>query len=158
MVRHIAARFAFAGLLVLPLAPVAHADAPAGQAQAEIRAALIRWRDAFNARDARGICALFAPDLIASNQGGPDSGHDAVCARLRRALNDPRMAYRYAVRIEEIIVSGSLAVVRLVWTLDARRRDGAGESVSEEVDMDVFRRQGDGSWKIVRFVSYPAAP
>jgi steroid delta-isomerase len=59
--------------------------------------------------------------------------------------------------IKEIIVSGDLAVVRLVWTLKVTGIDLPGEVVSEEPGMDVFRKQPDGSWKIIRYIAYEAA-
>ncbi|HEX5863802.1 MAG TPA: hypothetical protein VF014_06020 [Casimicrobiaceae bacterium] len=56
--------------------------------------------------------------------------------------------------IKEILVSGDLAVVRLVWTLKATGSDMPGEVVSEEPGMDVFRKQPDGGWKITRYIAY----
>ena len=55
--------------------------------------------------------------------------------------------------IEEVLVFGDVAVVRLVWTLTITEKDGR-EIRSVEPGMDVFRRQPDGSWKIVRYVAY----
>jgi steroid delta-isomerase len=51
-------------------------------------------------------------------------------------------------------VWGDTAVVRLDWTLTVRPRDGGGESVSLEPGLDVFRREGDGRWRIVRYMAY----
>ncbi|MGK2922970.1 MAG: YybH family protein [Methyloceanibacter sp.] len=48
---------------------------------------------------------------------------------------------------------GDVAVVRLVWTLTIKEKDG-GEIKSVEPGMDVFQRQADGSWKIVRYMAY----
>jgi steroid delta-isomerase len=55
--------------------------------------------------------------------------------------------------IKEILVFGDVAVVRLVWTLTIEEKDGR-EIKSVEPGMDVFRRQADGSWKIVRYMAY----
>jgi len=49
-------------------------------------------------------------------------------------------------------VFGDAAVVRLVWTLTIKNTDGEIESV--EPGLDVFRRQADGTWKIVRYMAY----
>ena len=50
--------------------------------------------------------------------------------------------------INDVIVDGDLAVVRLIWTLTVR--DGSGQVLETTVEdgVDVFRRQADGSWKI----------
>jgi ketosteroid isomerase-like protein len=55
-------------------------------------------------------------------------------------------------------VSGGLAVVRLIWTLEIERKDGASKETIEEPGFDIFRHQADGSWKISRYLAYPASP
>jgi steroid delta-isomerase len=55
--------------------------------------------------------------------------------------------------IKEILVLGDVAVVRLVWTLTIAPKDGASiESI--EPGMDIFQRQADGSWQIIRYMAY----
>jgi len=129
----------------------------ADRAQDEIRAALLKWTADFNARNARDICNLFAPDLRYDFQGSPERGYQDVCALLQRSLNDPSKRYSYSAAIKEIIVSGDLAVVRLTWTLTVKTDGAAGEITSEEPGIDVFRKQPDGSWKIIRYVAYGSA-
>jgi steroid delta-isomerase len=70
------------------------------------------------------------------------------------ALSDPNKSYHYDLEIKEILVSGDLAVVRLVWTLKLRSKSGGPEQVTREPGMDIFRRQADGSWKISRYMAY----
>ena len=127
-------------------------------AQTEIRATLTQWMADFNAGSADKVCALFAPDLIAQYRGQPERDYNALCNLLKRSLSDRTKIYRYALAINEILVAGDLAVVRLVWTLTVQRKDTAGETVADEPGMDIFRRQPDGSWKISRYIAYKAAP
>ena len=47
-------------------------------------------------------------------RGRSDEGRDGVCRRIAAALADRGLTMRYAPQIEEILVSGDLAVVRLV--------------------------------------------
>ncbi len=47
-------------------------------------------------------------------------------------------------------------MVRLVWTLTVATPGVAGTVKAEEPGMDVFRKQPDGSWKIVRYIAYEA--
>jgi ketosteroid isomerase-like protein len=54
------------------------------------------------------------------------------------------------------MVSGDLAVVRLTWTLKVRNEGASGDVTSEEVGLDVFRRQPDGRWKIIRYTAFEA--
>jgi ketosteroid isomerase-like protein len=126
-------------------------------AQNEIRAALLKWTADFNARNSRDICNLFALDLRYDYQGSPERGYQDVCALLQRSLNDPSKRYSYSPAIKEIIIAGDLAIVRLTWTLTVKTEGVAGEITAEEPGMDVFRKQPDGSWKIIRYVAYGAS-
>jgi steroid delta-isomerase len=132
----------------------AHAD----DAEAAVRAALARWTEAFNSRDAEGVCALFAPDLRSSYRGGPDRNHDEICAQLRQILTDPDRRFRYEADIKEVMTSGELAVVRLDWAFEVRDRQGELLDRGIDVGMDVFRRQPDGQWRIARFIAYDLPP
>ena len=85
--------------------------------ESAIRAALAKWTSAFNARDASHICDLFAPDLVYDYRGFPERDYATLCGLLHRSLTDPVKTFTYALDIKEIIVSGDIAVVRLVWTL-----------------------------------------
>jgi ketosteroid isomerase-like protein len=131
-------------------------------AQDRIRAALEKWTIDFNARNSSQVCSLFAPDLVSNYQGQPEGNYDSLCARLKRSLDDPAKAYHYDLHIDEILVAGDLAVVRLKWTLKIRRekvsqKKAPNDLTIEEPGLDVFRRQPDGTWKIARYMSYPAA-
>ena len=77
-----------------------------------------------------------------------------VCGQLLGSLADQSRKYAYDVTIKEIIVSGDLAAVRLVWTLTVRRPGQVGGTATTEPGLDLFRRQGDGTWKIVRYLAY----
>ncbi len=92
-------------------------------AQNEIRSALEKWQSAFNDRDERQVCDIFAPDLVANYQGAPERDYASLCQLLQTAVQDP----------------------------DPK------ETV-EETAVDIFRHQADGSWKISRYLAYPASP
>jgi uncharacterized protein (TIGR02246 family) len=138
-------------LLLLGLAPAAAGEAD----KATITARLTEWTDAFNARDASKTCDLFSAELISTMRGRPDEGHDAVCRRIAKALANRNVTLHYAAKIEEIILSGDLAVVRLVWSVTTRQ--GAKVVASEEPGLDVFRREEDGKWRIFRFLAFSTA-
>jgi steroid delta-isomerase len=129
---------------------------PADKAEAAIREALAKWTADFNARDAARICDLFAPDLVYDYRGFPERDFEALCGLLRRSLADRTKQFTYALEIKEIIVSGDLAIVRLVWTLRTTLPGTSAAVESKEPGLDVFRRQPDGSWKIARYIAYEA--
>ena len=139
-----------AGFLVLGTGAAARADTEADKAAIMHR--LQAWAAAFNARDAAGVCDVFAPDLISTVPDAADAGHDAVCARLTHLLARTDASFRYTPAIQEIIVSGDLAAVRLIWTLTTRHDDKV--EMSREAGLDLFRRQPDGRWSIIRFLAF----
>jgi uncharacterized protein (TIGR02246 family) len=142
-------------LLVASHASAADEDSAAVQNQ--IRVALEKWKLDFNAGDTAQVCTLFAPDLISNFRGQPEDTYNSLCANMQAALTDPAKTYHYDLEIKEILVSGDLAVVRLVWTLKVRPKDAAAsEATTREPGMDIFRRQADGSWKISRYMAYEA--
>jgi ketosteroid isomerase-like protein len=148
-------------LLLSAAALVAVVDSPASAdstkvAQNEIRSALEKWTSAFNDRDEHRVCDLFAPDLIANYQGQPELDYASLCQLLQTALQDRGRTYRYSFEINEILVYGDLAHVRLVWTLEIDK-DGAAKETVQEPAADIFRRQADGSWKISRYLAYPSS-
>jgi uncharacterized protein (TIGR02246 family) len=143
-----------AGLIALMAIGSAYADAEADKAA--IAARLQDFTAAFNARDAAGACDIFAPDLVSTMRGRPDNGREAVCKRIAAALADRTKTMIYAPDIEEIIVSGDLAVVRLIWNV--AETEGGATRVSKEPGLDVFRRQPDGKWSIARFLAFSNEP
>lgn len=142
-----------AAALVAPLERATWADG-AEAAQQQIRAALEKWQTAFNERDDERVCDLFAQDVVANYEGEPERDYASLCQMLQTAVQDGERKYRYSSKINEILVYGDSAVVRLVWTLEIDKV-GSEKEVIEEPAVDIFRRQADGSWKISRYLAYP---
>lgn len=142
-------------LVVAVTAPLARADETADEAA--IIARLRGFADAFNAHDEAGFCDIFAPDLIATIPFALESRRESLCGNLNRLLASPdlRLQYDYP-DIREIIVSGDIAVVRIVWMLTVRK--GTEQDTTPEGGIDVFRRQPDGRWSIARFATFSMRP
>jgi uncharacterized protein (TIGR02246 family) len=120
--------------------------------RAAITARLQDWAAAFNARDDIGVCDLFASDLVAMVPDALDSGRGAVCGRLSALLAKTDIRFTYSPDILEIIISGDIAVVRVNWTLTINRN--GTESSGIEAGLDVFKRQPDSKWSIIRFIAF----
>jgi ketosteroid isomerase-like protein len=143
-------------MMVFAFASPLAAEPADASAQAAVRARLVRWTDDFNAGKVEQSCDLFALELRYDYRGLPERNYQDMCAGLSRALTDPSKHYSYGLAIKDIFVFGDMAAVRLVWTLTLTSA-GAPSKVSHEHGIDVFRRQPDGAWRIIRFVAYDDA-
>ncbi|MFZ1425565.1 MAG: nuclear transport factor 2 family protein [Geminicoccaceae bacterium] len=150
MLRVALASWVAAFVLPVPTASTTMAD----DGPAAITSALTGWTETFNARRQADVCALFAPDLVATYRGQPDRNFEELCTLLKNSLQNPTRSYHYALELQEILPSGDLAAVRLVWTLTVRGADGEILETVREPGLDIFKRQPDGTWKIARFVAF----
>ena len=144
-------------LMFVLIASIPATAQPSNQAETEIRDALTKWTADFNARNVAEVCDLFAPNLRYDFRGFPERGYDDICKLLHTSLSDTGKRFTYAPPgIEEIIVSGDLAIVRLTWTLNVRSEGAPNDVISQDIGLDVFRRQPDGHWKIIRYIAFEA--
>lgn len=121
----------------------------------EILNLLQKWTQDFNAKNLEATCGLFAPDLVASYPGSADKKYVEMCSSLKTALSDPDKTYSYeAPKIEQILIQGDIAIVRLIWKLKIAYSDKLEAEVIQEKGLDVFKRQKDGSWKIAISFAY----
>lgn len=125
------------------------------QAKNEIVRALIQWPKDFNAGNGKEACGLFAPNLIATYPGAPDRDYEQMCAHLTKIFTDKSRHYSYETpHIEQVLIEGNQAVVRLIWTLSVVEQGQSEATVIKERGLDVFERQEDGSWKIAISYAY----
>jgi steroid delta-isomerase len=121
------------------------------KAETEIRSALARWVEAANRQDWKAALDVWAPDLIGWYPGIPEITYEREVENSKRPASGPMTNYQ--VTVNEVIVSGGLAVVRDTWTFTTKRASG---DVTERVrSYEVWRRQADGVWKISRWISAP---
>ena len=116
----------------------------------DIRARLEQWTDDFNAGRSDAVCDLFSAEAISNYRGQPERSYDEICDLLKRSIADPANDFHDELDIREVIVEGDLAVVRLTWTLFISPLN----VTSIEPGMDVFRREPDGKWRIIRYLAF----
>lgn len=138
-----------AALLAAMMAAAGPALAYADDA-ADIRARLERWAEDFNAGRKEAVCDLFSKSLVSDISGQGEAGYETRCRLLGRAIDDKARRFRYTPVIREILVEGRLGVVRLDWKLEVM----PGDINATETGMDIFRKEDDGSWRIVRFMAF----
>ena len=143
--------------LLAAVTTTASARADAEADKTAITERLRVWTAAFNTHDAAGICDLFAPDLVVTIPGALEGNREALCGGLAALQARPDLQLHYDnPDIREIIISGDLAVVRIVWRLTTRK--GADQDVTTEAGIDIFKRQPDGRWSIARMATFTTRP
>lgn len=116
--------------------------------------------EAVNRRDLKAMMATVSPDLILTYPGIADMGYVALEKAYTEMLALPAGTSVTTVpTIEEMIVSGDLAVVRIIW-ITTTASGPADRNVRRMRDMQVWRRNDRGEWKFTRGMHFrePAAP
>lgn len=126
---------------------------------ATLRSLIIESGDAFNDKDPDRIMALYAPDVVLSYPGIPDMGY-AEFAKAYSELRNPKpgVTVKTSPTIEEILVSGDLGVIRITWHTTTTETNPPKESTRQMKDLQVWRRQADGKWKLSRGMHYRVPP
>ncbi|HEX6097022.1 MAG TPA: nuclear transport factor 2 family protein [Thermoanaerobaculia bacterium] len=117
-----------------------------------IRKNILTYTEAVIARDPEPIMALFAPDILLSFPGIPDQDYETL--RKEYAEMRSRAPGEVTTRpdIEEILVSGDLAVARIVWNTTVTREGAVTKRQMK--DLQVWRREPSGKWRFIRGMHY----
>jgi ketosteroid isomerase-like protein len=144
-------------LALMTAAPAAFGDASASNtlAETQIRSALADWVSAANRGDYKAALKVWAPDLIGWAPNGIDDTYQRETEAAKGPMQAPKTSYKLV--INEVIVEGSLAVVRDTW-IETTKRDSGPETVSRFRSYEVWRRQPDKTWKISRWIDGPVLP
>lgn len=115
---------------------------------AAIRAAIQQTAAAINAHDVDGVMAHYAKDVQVSYPGIPDTRYDEFYASYRQMMG-PAVTTHTTPTIEEIAVSGDLAMIRMTWDTTITAKDTGRVTTRKARDLQVWRREKDG-WKFAR--------
>ena len=91
-----------------------------------VRKAIAAMGEAFNAKNPGALMALHAPDVILTDPGLPDQTFETL-AKSYGELNKmkPGVTVTTSPTIEEILLWGDLAVVRIIWTTQTAEKRSA---------------------------------
>jgi uncharacterized protein (TIGR02246 family) len=141
-----------------PARPPAASTAHENDVEA-VRKAIAAMGEAFNAKNPAALMALHAPDVILTDPGLPDQTFETL-AKSYGELNKmkPGVTVTTSPTIEEILLSGDLAVVRIIWTTLTVQENPQRKSTRFMKGLQVWRRESDGSWKFARGMNFRTAP
>lgn len=98
-----------------------------------------------NAGDLDGALSCWTEDTVFHTADGPVTGLDSLRRELQTFIDTkPTLTIEELHRIE----AGDTTLVSLEWHLDGTGPDGEPISMGA-VDANVFRRQADGTWRIL---------
>jgi ketosteroid isomerase-like protein len=118
---------------------------------ATLRSAILRSAESFNKGDADAIMSQYARDIVLSYPGLPDLGYDTLVENYREMVKrPPGVTVHTSPTIEEILVSGDLALIRLMWTTTTTEASPPRQASRRMKDFQVWRRESDGTWKFAR--------
>lgn len=113
-----------------------------------IRDASAAWDKAWNAADCDALASLYAPDAIAMGPNEPTrEGRDAIRVSCERFFEQFRE--KNHSRVDDVLVSGDLAVARGTQVDTTSPKAGGRSTQDKDKWISAFRRQPDGSWKIL---------
>lgn len=112
------------------------------------------YTNAVNSATGRQAIALFARDIITSYPGVPDSTYQTLVDHYSRIGSDPNVKVQTRPDIEEILVSGDLGIVRVVWNTTVTTFDPPSTAKRQMKDLQVWRREPDGRWLFARGIHF----
>jgi ketosteroid isomerase-like protein len=104
------------------------------------------WVQEFNARNARGVAALYAPDAVLMRWDGSVHSYDSILAEFERSANGN--AHNYVVHPLHFEHSGDLGYETGAYNVTLRDRVSEGNYL-------VVVKKINGEWKIVAHATVP---
>ncbi len=138
--------------------PPAPPDTRAADEQA-IRDSEMAWVKEFAAKDMDKIVARYADDgTVLLSNAATMIGKDAIRAGLKEAVSDPNFALDLQTVKVEVAKGGDIAYSQGTYTF--KGTDAKTKKVVTEKGryVEVYKKQPDGSWKIVEDINSPEAP
>jgi uncharacterized protein (TIGR02246 family) len=143
------------------LAQASPVSADSATARQAIDASLARFADGLKRGDAEGLAALYTEDAVELNANLPAWEGNAAIKQAFTGFFGNVTITDANFTTHDIIISGDHAIERGVYAVRLHPKSGAGNEVTDSGRyLAVWKRQADGSWKIVRHVTNPnpAAP
>jgi len=117
-----------------------------------IQMSLEKVRQSYNNRDLTARMALYAADSLLTYPGQLDADFNQTQKNYEKGFSDlPPFPINIFYKTEEIKTSGRLAFIRMMWFVE---RASDKQIISRLKDLEVWRKEGDGTWKLFRGLSF----
>lgn len=141
-----------------PAASSGEAAAPAQAASADDAAAVQKAFAAFNAdivaRKLDAVRGHYASDAVMVIPGqAPFEGVDAIMADYQAFAADPAGKYEPGAETTEVSSGGDLAYGQVNYKVTYTDRDTKAVETANRYNLTVYKKQPDGSWKVVRDIN-----
>ncbi|HYG61072.1 MAG TPA: nuclear transport factor 2 family protein [Thermoanaerobaculia bacterium] len=141
-----------------PEASAVQADSSTERDVAILREKIRKSGEAFNNVDPDAIIAPYARDVVLSYPGVPDMGYETL-AKVYAGLRDRKnVVEKTSPTIEEILVSGDLGIIRVMWDTTTTEVATGRQSSRQMKDLQVWRRERDGTWMFIRGMHFRIPP
>ena len=105
---------------------------------------------ALGARDSAKVASYYAPDAVLATPGRPAvRGDEAVSKAIRNDMADPNFTLSVSDGKTDVAASGDLAYRRVSLTVTYTNPQTNQVENAAATALTVFRKQADGSWKVV---------
>jgi len=121
-----------------------------------LRNAILQTAKAINAHNPDGVLQYYSKDILVSYPNHPDTRYDTFNVRYRQMMN-PAIITSTTPVIEEILVSGDLAIIRMIWETSITVKETQKTSHRKSRDLQVWKRE-NGQWKFFRGMWYHMRP
>jgi uncharacterized protein (TIGR02246 family) len=102
------------------------------------------------ARDSAKVASYYAPDAVLATPGRPAvRGGEAVSKSIRNDMADPNFKLSVSDGKTDVAASGDLAYRRVSLTVTYTNPQTKQVENAAATALTVFRKQADGSWKVV---------
>ena len=118
------------------------------------------YREGFNTGNPDRVLSVFAPEFTDNSDGRPSRyGNDAPL-KLRRYLEQLFAEYdtRLIIVVAAIVIAGDLAYDYGWHELTLTPRNGGDRRLVRKRYLELWRKQKDGEWRIIRFIDNADLP
>ncbi len=126
----------------------------------EIHFARTEIREGINLGDAARLLSVAAPELVIFCDGLPSEFYGAGPEAMNVRLEDlfKRFAAKLAAIVFEIRLKGDIACSHGIHDLTLTPKDGGAPIYRKNRYMDVWRKNSEGSWKLLMYVDNQDVP